>query len=84
MNVEMKNSSLYPDKTTLRKHKERMKEATFYYVLDAMDSVETFTSSSLLPKYKFSLLDSAHRIASQAQIHGRVVILMDNKIFPRE
>jgi len=47
-------------------------------------SVETFTSSSLLPKYKFSLLDSAHRIASQAQIHGRVVILMDNKIFPRE
>jgi len=44
MNVEMKNSSLYPDKTTLRKHKERMKEATFYYVLDAMDSVETFTS----------------------------------------
>lgn len=44
MNVEMKNSSLYPDKITLGKHKERMKEATFYYVLDAMDSVETFTS----------------------------------------
>ena len=44
MNVEMKNSSLYPDKITLGKHKERMKQITFYYVLDAMDFVEIFTS----------------------------------------
>ena len=40
----MKNSSLYPDKITLGKHKEIMKQITFYYVLDAMDSVEIFTS----------------------------------------
>ena len=44
MNVEMKNSSLDPDKITLGKHKEKMKEVTFYYVLDTMDSVEIFTS----------------------------------------
>lgn len=44
MNVEMKKTSLYPDKITLEKQKERMKEVTSYYVLDAMDSEEIFTS----------------------------------------
>ena len=47
-------------------------------------SLEAFASSSLLPKCKYSLLDSAHSIASQAQIPGRVVILAANKILPRE
>lgn len=47
-------------------------------------SLETFASSCLFPECKYSLLDSAHSTASQAQIRGRVVILAANKTFPRE